>query len=91
MDLNFLFLPPIYLVTLFVAAVITGLTFDYINQRPILLASAVLFSIFTVGQLVYRFLENEMPERLVGQWIYYLLFLGTIFLTREVKARMDDR
>lgn len=87
--MDFLFLPPIYLITLFAAAVVTGLTFDYINQKPILLSSAVLFSIFTVGQLIYRFLENAMPERLIGQWVYYLLFLGVIFLTREIKAHHD--
>lgn len=83
--MDFLFLPPVYLLTLAVSAIVTGLTFDYINQKPFIMASAGLFTIFTVSQLVFRILENSMPERLVGQLIYYLLFLAIVFITRKAK------
>jgi hypothetical protein len=85
--MEFLFLPPIYLITLLASGVITGLTFDYLNQKPFIVASGTLFGIFTVSQLVYRFLDNAQPERLVGQFIYYLIFLVVIYTTRVLKDK----
>ena len=86
--MEFLFLPPVYLVTLFFSAVITGLTFDYINQKPFILASGTLFFIFTLSQLVYRILDHNQPERLVGQFIYYILFLAVVYVTRVAKIKI---
>lgn len=87
MDLSFLFLPPIYTITLIVSAVITGLTFDYINKKPFILASATLFFIFALSQLIYRILEDAQPDRLVGQIIYFYGFLAIVYMTRIAKGR----
>lgn len=81
------FLPPIYIATLFVSAVLVGLMSDFVSDR-VILGSGVLFTIFTVSQLIYRILENAMPERLIGQLVYFLLFLLIVFVAKKVKARL---
>lgn len=86
--MDILFLPPVYFLTLLASGIITGLTFDYINQKPFIMASAILFSIFTVSQLIYRILENMQPERLIGQLIYYLIFLALVYVTRVIKLKL---
>ncbi len=85
--MEFLFLPPVYFLTLLASGIITGLTFDYIVQKPFIMASATLFTIFTVSQLIFRILENAQPERLIGQLIYYLAFLALVYITRVIKHK----
>lgn len=87
--MDFLFLPPIYFLTLIISGFIMGFTFDYINQRPFIVASGVLFGVFTVSQFVYRVFENAQPERLIGQLVYYLIFLSVVYISRVIKNKID--
>jgi hypothetical protein len=85
--LDFLFLPPAYLLTVVFSGIVTGLTFDYIKQKPFILSTFILFFIFFVSQLIYRILEHLEPGRLVGQIIYFTIFLIVVFTTRGAKKK----
>ena len=85
--MEFLFLPPIYLVTLLVAGVTSGLLAGKLPDQ-VILGSGILFSILTVSQLIFRIVDNSMPERLVGQLIYFLGFLLVVWITKTVKNKL---
>lgn len=89
--MDFLFLPPIYLLSLLFSGIVIGILSDYLSQKRFVLAAGSLFGLFTVSQLVFRILENAMPERLVGQLIYFMLFLLVVYLAGLFKDRFLTR
>ena len=86
--MDFLFLPPIYLVSLIVSGIATGLIFRHVTKVSSLLDAGILFLVFTISQLIFRIISNEMPERLIGQAIYFILFLVVVWVTVKVKERI---
>lgn len=89
--MDFLFLPPIYLITLIVVGSLLALFFDHITEPPALVVSGILFLLYAINQFIFRDLINEEPERILGHVVYFTIFLGAAFITRAIKTTLENR
>lgn len=82
-----LFLPSEYLIALVATGIIVGLVFPsrYHHVRIALL----LFSLYMIPQIIFRFTEDAQPIRAIGQYVYYLGFSAVALVTQCVRERTN--
>lgn len=87
MDLsNIFFINPSYLVSLVILAIALG----WYSRLTSLVKANVLFFIFAADQLFFRVIDDSpgaQPLRLVGQMIYFGLFLVIMLVMDKLRER----
>lgn len=82
-----LFLEPLYLVVVIVSGILVGLIFDQMANFYILRSSFILIFLFSIGQIIFRIVLEAEPLRLVGQLVYYIIFLFSILLANRLRDK----
>lgn len=82
-----LFLPDTYLITLIITGIIIGIVFPSRNHH--VRVALFLFTLYMLPQIFFRWTEDALPLRAVGQYVYYVLFSAIAIGTQYVQERVN--